>query len=119
VVTRTDPHADNFNLVNSDLSTEVMTSTASTGCAQPVIDVAGAGMGPFTLSVTGSYDSYTWSTAETTASIVAGPPYGQWYWVTVTSAGPCEETVAVLVDPEISADGFEAGDTADWSSAVP
>jgi Leucine-rich repeat (LRR) protein len=119
VVSYTNPHADNLNFVNSDLSTQVMTSTASTGCAQPVIDVAGAGMGPFTLSLTESYDSYSWNTGETTSNIEANPPYGQWYWVTVTSSGPCEETAAILVDPEVFVDGFEEGDTADWSSSVP
>jgi len=119
VATRTDPHGNNLNLVSSDLSAEVMTTTAGTGCTQPVIDITGAGAGPFTLSLTETYDSYTWSTAETTSSIVAGPPYGGWYWVTVTSAGPCVETAAVLVDPDVFADDFEFGDTAEWSSAVP
>jgi len=118
-VSYTDPHTDNLNLVRSDLSAEVMTTTAGTGCTQPVIDVAGSRMGPFTLSLTESYDGYTWSTAETTSSIVAGPPYGGWYWVTVTSAGPCEETASILVDPEIFLDDFEEGDTAEWSSSVP
>jgi hypothetical protein len=38
--------------------------------------------------------------------------------VTVTSAGPCEETAAILVDPDVFADGMEFGDTAEWSSSV-
>jgi hypothetical protein len=119
VVTYTDPHADNLNLVNSDFSTEVMATTASTGCAQPVIEIAGAG--PFTLSVTGSYDSYLWSTGETTSSIVVGTLVGKWYWVTVTSTGPCEETTAISGAPvSLSfADGFESGDTSAWSRTYP
>jgi Leucine-rich repeat (LRR) protein len=119
VVTYTDPHASNQNLVSSDFSLQVMTATADTGCTQPIIEVSGVGIGPFTLSLTESFGSYLWSTAEATSSIVAGPPYGQWYWVTVNPGGPCEETVAVLVDPEVFTDGFESGGTADWSSAVP
>jgi hypothetical protein len=119
VTARTDPHESNLNLVSSDFSAEVMTTTADTGCAQPVIAIAGTGDGPFTLSLTESYDTYTWSTAETTSTIAAGPPYGGWYWVTVTSPGPCTETAAVLIDPEVFTDDFEFGDTGEWSSSVP
>jgi Leucine-rich repeat (LRR) protein len=120
VVTYTDPHSDNLNVVNSDFSLQAMATTAPSGCAQPIIEVAGAG--PFTLSVTGSYDGYLWSTGETTSSIVIDPLFEQWYWVTVTSAGPCEETAATSVGPvtgEVFADGFESGNTSVWSSAVP
>jgi hypothetical protein len=120
VVTYTDPHADNQNLVNSEFSTEVMDTTAGTGCSQPVIEEAG--FGPFTLSLMGSYDSYTWSSGETTATIDVDPSFEQWYWVTVTSAGPCEETAATSVAPYtdlIFADGFESGGTTEWSSSVP
>jgi hypothetical protein len=118
VATITDPHANNLNLVRSDLSAEVMTTTANTGCGQPVIELSGTGAGPFTLSLTESYDSYTWSTGETTPSIEPTPPYGQWYWVTVTSSGPCEETAAILVNPDVFHEGFEFGDTAEWSSSM-
>ena len=118
VVTYTDPHADNLNLVNSDFSPEVTATTASGGCAQPTIEVAG--VGPFTLSLMASYDSYLWSTAETDPSIVVNPLFEQWYWVTVTSAGPCEETAATSVDPaSVFDDDFESGDTAAWSSKAP
>ena len=119
VVTYTDPHTFNQSLVNSDFSAQVMTATTNTGCSQPEIDIVGTGLGPFTLSLTESFDSYAWSTAETTSSIVAGPPYGQWYWVTVTSAGPCEETAAAYIQPTIFTDDFETGYFAKWSSSVP
>jgi hypothetical protein len=120
VVTYTHPHASNQNVVNSEFSTEVMDTTAGAGCAQPVIETAG--YGPFTLSLTESYDSHTWSTGETTATIDVNPSFEQWYWVTVTSTGPCVETAAMSVAPYtdlIFADGFESGVTAGWSSAVP
>jgi hypothetical protein len=121
VGTSTDPHACNLNLVTSDPGAEVMATTAGTGCAQPVIVTEGPG--PFTLSVTASYDSYTWSTAETTPSIVVGPPYGRWIWVTVTSSGGCEETAATAVGVApilalIFEDDFESGGTTEWSSSV-
>ncbi len=120
VVTYTDPHADNLNVVNSDLSPEVMATTASVGCAKPSIEIAWGD--PITLSVPGSYDSYLWSTGETTPTIDVDPPFEQWYWVTVTSTGPCEETAAMLVDPaarRIFSDDFESGDAEAWSSSVP
>jgi hypothetical protein len=118
VTTYTDPHTYNpYNRVTSEIGSPEMVTTASTGCAQPVIRIAGAG--PYTLSLAGSYESYLWSTGETTASIVVNPPPDQWFWVTVTSAGPCEETGAILVDPNIFADGFESGNTTDWSNTVP
>jgi len=116
VVTYTDPHADNLNLVKSDFSPQVMTTTASGGCAQPTIEIACGD--PITLSVPGSYDSYLWITGETTSTI--DPLFEQWYWVTVTS-GSCEETAATSVDPTslIFADGFESGGTSEWSTTVP
>jgi hypothetical protein len=119
VVTYTDPHADNLNLVNSDFSAQVTATTADTGCSQPVIDISGTGMGPFTLSLTEGYGSYLWSTGETTATIDVDSTSGQWYWVTVNPGGPCEETAAVFLDPEIFTDGFESGGTTEWSSEVP
>jgi hypothetical protein len=119
VVSYTDPHFNNLNLVNSDFSPQVMATTASGGCAQPIIEIAG--VGPMTLSVLGSYDSYLWITGETTSTIDVDPLFDQWYWVTVTSAGPsCEETALIWVDPAtVFADGFESGDTTAWSNTVP
>jgi len=119
VVSYTDPHSNNLNLVNSDFSPEVMATTASTGCAQPIIEIVWGN--PITLSVPGSYDSYFWSTGETTPTIDIVPLFEQWYGVTVTSAGPCEETAAISVDPTapVFSDGFESGDTTLWSKTVP
>jgi hypothetical protein len=117
VTTYTDPHLYNpYNRVGSSINSSEMVTTASTGCAQPLIRMAGAG--PFTLSLKGSYDSYLWSTGETTASIDVNPPPDEWFWVTVTG-GTCEETAAILVDPGIFTDGFESGDTTVWSNEAP
>jgi hypothetical protein len=120
VVTYTDPHVDNQNVVNSNFSPEVMATTASLACAQPIIEIVWGD--PITLSVPGSYDSYLWITGETTSTIDIAPLFDQWYWVTVTSTGPCEETGTVWVDPALNpifADGFELGDTTEWSASVP
>jgi hypothetical protein len=123
VATYTDPHFDNSNLVISDLSTEVTQTTASTPCGQPVIVKTGAS--PFTLALTESYGTYAWSTGETTANIEVAPTSEQWYWVEVSSPGGCEESAAILVPavppvtPSIFSDGFESGNTTEWSSAVP
>jgi Leucine-rich repeat (LRR) protein len=119
MLTFTDPHVDNLNLVHSDFSLQVMATTTSGGCAQPIIEQVGED--PITLSVSGSYLTYLWKTAETTSSIVVDPQLWQWYWVTVTSAGSCEETAATWVGPEVPifTDGFESGDTSEWSSKVP
>ena len=100
----------------------VSPGTEKVGCAQPIIEIAVviAVVGPITLSVLGSWDSYLWSTGETTPSIAIDSPSEQWYWVTVTSAGPCEETAAILAPGTVFfADGFESGDTSAWSSKVP
>jgi hypothetical protein len=120
VVSYTDPHSNNLNLVNSDLSLQVMATTAVLGCAPPVIEIAWGD--PITLSLRLSFDSYQWSTGDTTSTIDIDPFFEQWYWVTVTTVGPCEETAATSVDPadrSIFADGFESGDTSLWSSTVP
>jgi len=119
VLTYTAPHADNLNLVHSDFSTLVMATTVSGGCAQPIIEHAG--IDPITLSLSSSWDSYLWSTGETDPSIAVDPGLWRWYWVTVTSTGPCEETAATWVGPEtpVFADGFESGDTSEWSSKAP
>jgi hypothetical protein len=119
VLTYTAPHGMNQNLVHSDFSLQVTPTTTSGGCAQPIIEHAGGD--PVTLSVPGSYLTYLWSTGETDPSIVVDPQLWKWYWVTVTSAGPCEETAATWVGTETSvfADGFESGDTSEWSATVP
>jgi hypothetical protein len=118
VVSYTDPHSNNQNLVNSDFSPEVMATTASMGCVQPIIEIAWGD--PITLSVSGSYDSYLWITGETTSTIDIDPLYDQWYWVTVTSAGACRETGAKWVDPAtpVFLDDFETGDCTAWSTTV-
>jgi len=118
VVSYTDPHTNNQNLVNSDFSAEVTNTTANTGCVQPEIQIGWER--PITLSLSGSFDSYLWSTGETTSTIDINPLFDQWYWVTVTSTGPCEETASIWVDPTtIFANGFESGDTTWWSNTVP
>ena len=121
VVSYTDPHSNNLNLVNSDLSLKVMETTAALGCAPPVIEIAWGD--PITLSLRLSFDSYQWSTGDTTSTIDIDPFFEQWYWVTVTTAGPCEETAATLVDPALKTpvfvDGFESGNTSLWSTTVP
>ena len=119
VLTYTAPHTDNPNLVHSDFSTLVMATTVSGGCAQPIIEHAGED--PITLSLSASWDSYLWSTGETTSSINVDPQLWRWYWVTVTSSGSCEETATTWVGPAIPlfTDGFESGNTSEWSSAAP
>ena len=118
VVTYTDPHFYNLNLVISDLSIVETAATGSVGCAQPIIKISWDD--PVSLSVVGFYDTYLWSTGETTPSIDISPVVERWYWATVTSAGPCEETAAFLIDLEkIFADGFETGNTSVWSTWMP
>jgi len=120
VISYTDPHLFNQNLVESDISSLVMETTADTECGQPVITATG--VGPFTLSLTESYDSYAWNTGETTPSIIVDPSSEQWYAVAVTSTGPCDEAAAISVtpiEPLVFSDGFESGDTTEWSGTVP
>jgi len=118
VATYTDPHINNFNLVTSDLSPEATATTADVGCAQPIIEISIDDV--ITLTVVGDWDTYLWSTGETTPSIVIDAPSDQWYWVTVTGAGPCEETGATLAPGTVVfEDGFESADTSAWSSTTP
>lgn len=56
VVTYTDPHDFNQNLVPSDFSLEVMPTTASAGCPQPIVQQTEED--PITLSLSESFDSY-------------------------------------------------------------
>jgi Leucine-rich repeat (LRR) protein len=115
VASYTDTHANNLNLVEGDLGSSEMATTADTSCAQPIIEIAWGDQ--ITLSVPGSYDSYLWNTGATTSAIDIDPLVEHWYWVTVTSAGPCEETAAVATP--VFLDGFESGDTTRWSASVP
>jgi hypothetical protein len=119
VLTYTAPHTDNLNLVHSDFSTLVMATTVSGGCAQPIIEHAG--VDPITLSLSASWDSYLWSTGETSSSIDVDPQLWRWYWVTVTGSGSCEETATIWVGPAIPlfTDGFESGNSSEWSGTVP
>ena len=116
----TDPHANNLNLVVSDAGTPVMATTSNGGCAQPVIQsIWGDNV---TLSVSGSFDSYQWSTGQTTPTIVVPMPSSpRWYWAKMTFPASCEETAAALLDPAdvVFLDDFENGDTAAWSTSVP
>jgi hypothetical protein len=125
VKTYTDPHvndpenpgySDNFNRVKSDLSTDnVQESTTSSSCGRPVIQVSG--WGPFTLSLTETYDAYLWSTGVTDPSIDVTISDDQWFWVTVIS-GACIETAAIDPFP-IFHDEFETGGTGEWSQVAP
>lgn len=118
VATYTYPHFNNLNLVTSDLSTEVSATTADVGCAQPTIEISIGDV--ITLTVVGDWDSYLWSTGETTPSIVIDAPSDQWYWVTVSGAGPCEETAATLgPGTVVFEDGFESADTSAWALTTP
>jgi len=117
IISYTDPHLNNLNLVHSDFSPEVVETTASGGCAQPDIEK----VDPTTLSVLGSYNSYLWNAGEITSSIAIDPLLDQWYWARVASTGPCDETATIWVGPAIPvfADGFESGDTSAWSLKMP
>ncbi len=110
------PNAHNQNTVTSDLGEPVMSTTADTGCAAPVIDLAWGD--PAILSLISGFDSYAWSTGETSSTIEVDPNDPRFYWVTVTSSGPCRESAIVLVDPLLFSDGFESGDLSLWSSAA-
>jgi len=114
----TDPHANNLNLVVSDGNGPVMATTSDGGCAQPVVE--SRWVDDVTLSVDGSFDSYEWSTGETTPTIVVPfPSTPRWYWVVVTSPGSCEETATALLDTDVFEDGFETGNTSAWSGSTP
>ena len=113
VATNTLPHANNQNLVTSDLSEPVMATTANLGCAQPIIEVIWGD--PTTLSVPGNFDSYSWNTGDTSPTIEVSPYVTRFYWVTVTSPGPCQESAIILIDEnQIFSDGFENGNTSAW-----
>jgi len=112
-------HENNPNAIDSDLSAPTTGTTASLACSPPVITVDTNGL-PFTLSVSGDYSTYRWSTGEETATIEVNPASAGWFWVTVTGAGSCEEAASVLVDPSavsdvIFSDGFESGNISEWS----
>ncbi len=114
----TDPHANNLNLVVSDGNGPVMATTSNGGCAQPVIESRWGD--DVTLSVSGSFTGYQWSTGETTSTIdVPVPSTPRWYWVIVTSPGSCEETATVLLDTDVFEDDFETGTTSAWSGSIP
>ncbi len=117
VASYTLPSVHNPNTVTSDLGELVMATTADTGCAAPAIDLAWGD--PAVLSLTSGYDSYLWSTGETGPTILVDPNNPRFYWVTVTSSGPCQESAIELVDPLFFSDGFESGGVGGWSSAVP
>ncbi len=116
----TEPHANNLNLVVSDAGAPVMATTSNGGCAQPVIQSIWGD--DVTLSVSGSFDTYQWSTGQTTPTVdVPVPTSPRWYWVTVTFPGSCEESSTVLLDPAdlVFLDGFETSDTSAWSDSSP
>jgi len=116
----TEPHANNLNLVFSDMSPPVMATTSNGGCAQPVVQSTWGDS--VTLSVSGNFDSYQWSTGETTPTIVVPSPVSaRWYWVKVTFPGSCEEGATILLDPAgvVFLDGFETSDTSAWSTSLP
>jgi hypothetical protein len=113
-------HENNPNAIDSDLSAPATGTTATLSCVPPTIEVDNRSGLPFTLSVSGDYEYYDWSTGETTATIEVNPTSTGWFWVTV-GAGSCVEAAAVLVDPSsvsgmIFSDGFESGDVFEWSS---
>jgi Leucine-rich repeat (LRR) protein len=114
VATFTDPHLSNTNTVKSVLSAPQMATTAQLGCAEPTI-VRTSGS-PIILDLDAAYDSYLWSTGETTASITVPDVDDEWYWVTVTSPGPCEESAVIHLAIPLFADGFESGTTSAWSA---
>ncbi len=120
VASFTDPHANNLNVVVSDEEAPVMATTSNGGCAQPVIHSSWGSQ--VTLSVSGNFDTYQWSTGETTATIVVPSPSSpRWYWVRVTFPGSCEESAVVVLDPGsvVFLDGSETGDTSGWDSVAP
>jgi hypothetical protein len=116
VRTFTSPHAQNQNLVLSDLTSPVMATTSSIGCSAPVVEVS-PGCWTRTLTVSGSYDSIEWSTGETSSSILVSPAQPTYYWVNAI-AGSCEEAEVVRVGACLFTDGFESGNTSAWSTTV-
>jgi hypothetical protein len=121
VKTYTNPHVDNQNRVLSDFSKLMTQMTANTGSVAPVVRKSGSS--PWTLYTTEVFDSYLWSTGESTRIISVDPADTTWYWVTTTAAGSSQESATMLVDPNLPAeifdDGFESGDTTEWSNSVP
>ena len=118
VVSYTDPHANNDNLVISDAGIPIIAATTNAGCLQPVILMDWGH--ETTLSLDGAFDTYLWSTGETTPTIMVVPVASQWYWVTVEFDGSCEETAVIFVVSEILfSDDFESGNTSAWSNVIP
>lgn len=93
-------HAMNSSAVVSEKSNPVMATTSSLGCTDPVIAIDWGN--PTTLSVVGDFETYSWSTGETTVSIDVSSFDQRFYWVTVTGPGPCRESAMVLYRPSIS-----------------
>jgi len=118
VMSFTNPHINNENLLTSYFSSIVSATTTTVGCVEPAIQLTWGS--PIILSVQQSFDSYLWSTGETTSTIQITPPSLGWYSVTVTGPGACEESASIFVDPAIVfKDGFESGNTSVWSSSNP
>jgi hypothetical protein len=115
VRTFTKPHAQNQNLVVSDLTAPVMVTTGNTGCSSPVVEVSGCETR--TLTVNGSYDGIEWSTGASTSSIQVTPAQPTYYWVSART-GSCEEAAVALVSVCLFSDGFETGDTSAWSKTA-
>jgi hypothetical protein len=115
VATYTDSHSNNRNRVISDPSPLVNGMTASNGCEMPIISIGETP--PWTLGVTTVFDSFLWSTGESTQSVFVTPTEETSFWVTTTSGG-CEESATATVDPRLFDDGFEGSSTSEWSSVV-
>jgi len=96
VATFTSSHSRNSNLVVSDRSDPVLSTTTDTGCAAPEILIDWGP--PIALSVATSHDGYLWSTGETSSSIELDIGAPQSYWVVVTGPGACEEADDIFVD---------------------
>lgn len=107
------PSTFNQNTVTSDLGDPVMATTADLGCPEPEIEVSWDA--PVTLSLSTGFDSYLWSTGDTSASIEADPNENLFYWVTVTSPGSCQDSAMLFFKPVVFSDGFERGDVSGWS----
>jgi len=118
--TYTDPHGFNANRVLSDLSTHVTGTTTNNGCSAPavLVDRVAPGVDTWRLWMAQGFDSYSWSTGETTPEILVSPAEPSWYWVS-TVVGSCHETAVVLVDLHLFNDGFEDGGSTAWSATTP